>query len=143
MTVDPFSVVLHLFITVTKGLALKAIKGFAKTFKIPFAVSKGKRVLTILSKSAHATLIDLLKERMELYDVGVSLDLVASLLDATKWISYGDYFVCLDAGEVMNLRGKLFDCILPDVLQTMYPRSSPSTSNCKQEREPDDSLAAF
>jgi hypothetical protein len=76
IAVDEFSIVLYRFIYVTKELALQDINGFAKTFKIPFSVVKGKLVLETLSKAERASLIDLLKERMEIYDVGVSLDLV-------------------------------------------------------------------
>lgn len=76
IAVDEFSIVLYRFMYVTKELALQDIKGFAKTFKIPFSVVKGKLVLETLFKAECASLIDLLKERMEIYDVGVSLDLV-------------------------------------------------------------------
>ena len=109
VVVDPFSIVLYRFIYVSKELALKPIKGCAKTFKIPFSVVKDKLVLKTLSKAERAALIELMKERMELYDVGVSLDLVENLLDPTKWVAYKDWnwWVCLSVGEVMNSSGKL------------------------------------
>ncbi len=69
------------------------IKGNAKTFKIPFTVTKGKLVLNPLTKSARTSLIELLKERMALCDdVGVSPDLVELLLDPAQWIPYDVYF---------------------------------------------------
>ncbi len=74
VSVDLFSIVLYRFISVTKELALQDIKGFAKTFKIPFSVEKGKLVLKTLSIAERTSLIGLLKERIGLYDVGVSVD---------------------------------------------------------------------
>ena len=129
VSVDQFSIVLYRFINVTRDLALKPIKGFAKTFKIPFTVSNGNLVLNPLSKSARASLIDLLKERMELYDVGVSVDLVESLLDPTKWITYADYFVCLDVGEVMNPRGKLIGSLQGGKVCMTFGNSRPQRSH--------------
>jgi hypothetical protein len=107
VAVDEFSIVLYRFIHVTKELALKPIKGFAKTFKIPFSVVEGKLVLKSLSKAERNSLIDLLKERMALYNVGVFIGLVERLLDPTQLTSYKNWWVCLNFGELMNSNGKL------------------------------------
>jgi hypothetical protein len=112
VSVDQFSIVLYRFIYVTKELALNDIKGYAKTFKIPFSVMKGKLALKKLSIAERTSLIVLMKERMKLYDVGVSLDLAEHLLDPSNWTAYKDWWVCLSIGEVMNSRGKLLGSLM-------------------------------
>jgi hypothetical protein len=126
VTIDPFSVVLYRFINVTKELALQDIKGYAKTFKLPFIVQNGKLVLNPLTKSARTLLIENLKERMALYDVGVPLDLVELLLDPAQWTPYDVYFVCLKIGEVMNQKGKLIGSLKGNKMGNIFLASRKS-----------------
>ena len=120
VTIDPFSVALYRFINVTKELAIQDINGNAKTFKIPFTVKNGKLVLKPLTKSARTLLIETLKERMTLYDVGVSLDLVELMLDPAKWISFGNYYVCPEIGEVMTAKGKLIGSLRGNKIANLF-----------------------
>jgi hypothetical protein len=126
VTIDLFSVVLYRFINVTKDLALMDIKGHAKTFQIPFQVKNGKLVLNPLTKSTRTSLIELLKERMALYDFGVSPDLVELLLDPAQWTPYDVYFVCLNIGEVMNQKGKLIGSLKGNKMGNIFLSSRKS-----------------
>ena len=126
IAVDLFSTVLYRFISVPKDLALKPINGYATTFQIPFVVDKGELFLKTLSKAERASLIDFLKERMGLYDVGVSIDLVENLLDPAQWTAYKDKWVCLSIGEVMNSSGKLLGSLMKNKICLSHPRTQRS-----------------
>ena len=129
ISVDLFSTVLYRFISVPKALALKPINGYATTFKIPFSVVKGNLVLKTLSKAERASLIRLLKERMELYDVGVSLELGENLLDPAKWTAYKDKWVCLSIGEVMNSSGKLLGSLMKNKMCVYFEKKTTQRSH--------------